>query len=43
MEFSGLLKKRNVEIPGVNKKRSGISKDDSEKLMWNFHGSWFLA
>ena len=25
------------------KKRSGISKDDPEKVVWNFHGSWFLV
>ena len=37
IEFSRVLKKWNVEISGVNKKRSGISRDDQEKIMWNFH------
>ena len=43
MEFPGVFKKKNVEIPGVNLKRSGISEDYQEKIMRNFHGSWFLA
>ena len=42
-EFPGVLKNWNVEIPGVNTKRSGISKGDQEKIIWNFHGSWFLV
>ena len=42
MEFPGVLKKQNVEIPRVNKK-GGISRSDQEKIVWNFHGSWFLA
>ena len=25
----------------VNLKRSGISRGDQEKIVWNFHGSWF--
>ena len=32
-----------MKIPGVNYKRSGISRGVLEKLMWNFHGSWFLT
>ena len=32
-----------MEIPGVNTKRSRISRSDWEKTMWNFHGSWFSA
>ena len=31
MEFPGGLKKYNPETPGVNKKRSGISKYDQQK------------
>ena len=41
VEFSGKLKK-TVEVPGVNQKRSEISSGVQEKIMWNFHGSWFL-
>ena len=33
-EFPGLLKKKHVEIPGVNSKRSGISSSDWEKWVW---------
>ena len=40
--FWGSLRK-NVEIPGVDQKRSGNSRGIQEKLMWNFHGSWFLT
>ena len=25
------------EFPGLNQKRSGIFRDDQEKIMWNFH------
>ena len=32
-----------MEIPRVNYKRSGITRDDQEKMMWNFQESWFLA
>ena len=39
MEFLGVLKKKHVENPGVNKKGSGNSRGVQEKLMWNFHGS----
>ena len=42
MEFLGVLKKKNMEILAVNKK-GGISRGVQEKLMWNFHGSWFLT
>ena len=49
MEFPGGLKKQNLETPGVNKKRSGISRHDQEKnsvefpgakldLVWNLQG-----
>ena len=31
------------EIPGVNKKTSGISMTDQEKIIHNFCGFWFLA
>ena len=30
------------KIPGVNKKWSGISRDDQEKIMWNFQ-PWVLV
>ena len=43
MEFPGVLKKKHMEIPGVNYKRSGNSRDVQEKLMWNFHESRFLT
>ena len=43
MEFPGVSKKQHMECPGVNQKRSGISKGEQEKTMWNFHGSQFLA
>ena len=33
----------DMDFSGVNYKRSGISKDDQEKIMWNFQGSLFLA
>ena len=36
MEFSWILKKYGVEIPGVNWKRSGVSTIDQEKIMLNF-------
>ena len=36
MEVAGLLKKWNVEILGVNKKRSGILKGDPEKKYVEF-------
>ena len=39
----GVLKKEHVEIPGVNEKRRGISSGVQEKIMWNFHRSWFLT
>ena len=31
-----------MEFPGINEKRSGISKPDQEKIMWNFQRSWTL-
>ena len=43
MEFPGVSQKQHVEFLGINQKRSGISKGDQEKIMWNFHGSLFLA
>ena len=43
MEFPGALKKEHVDIPEVNLKRSGISRGVPEKLMWNFHETWFLT
>ena len=43
MKLSGVLKKEHVEILGVNLKRSEISRGVQEKLMWNFHGFWFLT
>ena len=42
MEFPWVLKKQNVEIPGINKKRSGISRGDQEKIMWNCP-AWVLV
>ena len=43
MEYSGVLQKQNVQIPGFNNKGSGISKGDQEQIMQNLHGFWFLA
>ena len=42
MGFPGVLKKNRAEVPGVNLKRSAISRVVQEKTMWNFHGSLFL-
>ena len=44
MEISWVWKRKHMEIPGVNQnqKRSEVSRGDQEKIMWNFHGSWFL-
>ena len=41
MEFPGGLKKQNLETPGVNKKRSGISRHDQEKNSVEF--PWVLV
>ena len=41
-EFPRVLKKYHVEITGVNWKRSRIWRGDQEKIMLNFHESWFL-
>ena len=41
-EFPEVLKK-HVEIPAVNRKRSGISRGDHEKFILNFCESWFLV
>ena len=41
IEFSGVLRKYQVDFPGVNYKQHGISRGDQEKIMWNFQGSWF--
>ena len=41
IKFLEVLKTERVEIPGINQKRSGISKGVQEKLMQNFHGSSF--
>ena len=38
-----MLNKKNVEIPGVNTKRSGIDWGNPEEIIWNFHGSWLLT
>ena len=43
MKFQGVLKKYNVEIPGFNWKRIGISRGDQEKFMLSFCGSWCLV
>ena len=45
MEILWVWKKKHMEIPGVNQnqKRSEVSRGDQEKIMWNFHGSWYLA
>ena len=40
MEFPGVLKKKHVEIPEVNLKRSGISRGVPEKLG---EFPWFLV
>ena len=37
MEFTGVLKKKQVDFPGVNQKQCEISKDDQENIMWNFY------
>ena len=43
-QFTILKKeKKNVEIPGVNKKWDELSRGDQEKIIWNFQKSWFLA
>ena len=31
-----------MEIPGVKKKKWNF-RGDQEKIVWNFHGSWFLV
>ena len=36
MEFSGVLKKKQVHFPGVNQKQCEISRGD-KKVMWNFY------
>ena len=41
MEFTGVLKKWQVDFPRVNYKRHGISKGDPEKIVWIFHRPWF--
>ena len=41
MEFPGVLKKEHVEIPGVKYKRSGISRDNQEQIMWDIQGFCF--
>ena len=43
MEFPGVLKKENVEIPGVNFKKSRISRGVQAKTHVEFHGSCFLT
>ena len=40
MEFPEVLKKEHVEILGINLKRSGISRGDPEKIVWNSDRSW---
>ena len=37
MEFTGVLKKKQVDFPGVNQKQCEIPKDDQENIMWNFY------
>ena len=32
-----------MKILWVNKKEVEFSGGDQEKIMWNFHGSWFLT
>ena len=41
MEFPGVSKKEHAKFPEVNKKQTGISKGDQEKIVWNFEGTWF--
>ena len=43
MEFPGGLKKHNLETPGVNKKEVEFPGMIKKKIVWNFHGSWFLT
>ena len=42
MEFTGLLKKEHVEIPGVNEKQVEFLWV-IKKTLWYFHRPWFLA
>ena len=42
-KFPWVLKKEHVEISGLNEKGSGISREDLERIMWNFRRSWVLA
>ena len=42
-KIPGVLKKEHVEITEFNSKRSGIASSDQEKVMRNFHWSWFSA
>ena len=37
MEFPRVLKKENMEIPGVNLKEVEFPRVFKEKLKWNFH------
>ena len=43
MEFPVVLNKGHVEISGIDYKKSGISRSDYEKLLWNFHWFWVLT
>ena len=36
-------RKREKLLWGWDWNRSGISRSDQEKIIWNFHGSWFLT
>ena len=43
VEFPGVTTKLHVEFLGINQKRSGISKGNQGKIMWDFHGSLLLV
>ena len=36
MEFSRVLKKKELHFPGVNQEQCEISRGDQEKIVWNF-------
>ena len=41
--FKGYWKNRIWKFQGSTKKKKGISRDDQENIMRNFHGSWFMV
>ena len=43
MEVPGLLKNRMWKLQETTKKEVEFQKLIQEKIVWNFHGSWFLV